>query len=145
MYRDSGKIVQDRCWASQGLLSAFGMNKQVGVVAGRGRVQPIQFPRDPEARFIKVDDIRFPQARHGHRLERRRLDRTAFQDIEDRAQGRPLTFGTLLWRFDNEDHVVLSSRSAIEKSRAAVGLGPIDHAIAISGLQPEQVTFTNEP
>jgi len=85
MYRDSGKIVQDRCWASQGLLSAFGMHKQVGVVAGRGRVQPIQFPRDPEARFIKVDDIRFPRARHGHRLERRRLDRTAFQDIEDRA------------------------------------------------------------
>jgi hypothetical protein len=48
-------------------------------------VPPVPFPCDPQAGFIKGDDLCFLQPPHRRRLERRRLDKTAFQDIEDRA------------------------------------------------------------
>jgi hypothetical protein len=67
-----------------------------------------------------------------------------FQDLDDLAHGKPLTYGTMLWSFDQEDVIVLARHDAVDNARAAVGLGPIDHAIALAGLRPEQVTFSED-
>ena len=58
MYRSAFEVLQNRSFAFQRLSAAFFVDKQVGVVFGRGRMQPMQFAFD--ANFKSRQNERYP-------------------------------------------------------------------------------------
>lgn len=68
-----------------------------------------------------------------------------FQDMADHAAGRPQTYGTWLGTLREEDRILLPDKATLDKARASIGLGPIDHDMAKFHVDPTKVIFAERP